>query len=99
MVTLTEPKQSESTVKTQDGLNSQTGLLEIEDQQRPAAEKPVLITADPDAAESRTAFLTKGISGIYDWIQGPPSTKQQRIAVTLAELNERRAAQVMSFDF
>ena len=99
MVTLTEPKQPESTVKSQDGLNSQSGLLEIEGQQQPAAEKPVLITADPDPAESRIAFLTKGISGIYDWIQGPSSTKQQRIAVTLAELNEGRAAQIMSFDF
>ena len=49
--------------------------------------------------KTRMARLSGGITDIYDWLVGPPTTHKQRIDLEVAEINERRAARVTAFDF
>ncbi len=99
MVTLAEPKQSNIADNRPDGSTAPAETRESIPQSQSAVPTPVFETVVVNPGKPRMARLSGGITGIYDWLMGPPTTGKQRIALEVAEINESRAARIMAFDF
>ena len=99
MVTLAEPRQSNNADNRPDGSTAPAETRESIPQSQSAVPTPLFETAVLNPGKTRMARLSGGITGIYDWLMGPPTTSKQRVALELAEINESRAAKVMAFDF
>ena len=99
MVTLAEPRQSNVADNHPDGSQGPAGTGEFGPRSQPAVPAPVFETVAVNPGKTRMARLSGGITGIYDWLVGPPTTHKQRIDPEVAEINERRAARVTAFDF
>ena len=96
MVTLAEPRQSNIADNHPDGPQGSAGTGEFFETAVPV---PVFETIAVNPGKTRMARLSGGVADIYDWLMGPPTTRKQRIALEVAEINESRAARVMAFDF
>jgi hypothetical protein len=99
MVTLAEPKQTNVADNRPDGSQAPAETPESIPQSQYAFATPVFETVVVNPGKTRMARLSGGITEIYDWLMGPPTTHKQRIALEVAEINESRAARVMAFDF
>ena len=99
MVTLAEPRQSNIADNRPDGSTAPAETLESIPQSQSAVPAPVFETVAVNPGKTRMARLSGGITDIYDWLVGPPTTHKQRIDLEVAEINERRAARVTAFDF
>ena len=99
MVTLAEPKQSTTADNRPDGSQAPAKTQESISQSQFVVPTPSFETVVLNPGKIRMASLSGGITEIYDWLMGPPTTHKQRIALEVAEINESRAARVMAFDF
>ena len=99
MVTLAEPKQSNIADNRPDGSQAPAKTQESISQSQSPVATPVFETVVVDPEKTGMARFSCGVTGIYDWLMGPPTTHKQRIALEVAEINESRAARVMAFDF